>query len=101
MFNLFGKKGGNEFRFKDPENKPCFTCVHVLNKEKPILYVSHDADGDWQFLCGAEHDESEARVIGLKQATEIDTTVNDLYEMPLGVGAERDRVGAKWNPFKL
>lgn len=103
MFNLFGKKRGNEFRFKEPENTACFTCSHVLDEKLPILYVAHHAeDGFWSFLCGqSNHSEANAKVISLKQATEIDSTVNDLYEMPLGVGADRDRVGAKWNPFKL
>jgi hypothetical protein len=35
------------------------------------------------------------------QATEIDPSVNDLYEMPLGVGAERETEKDKWIPVKL
>lgn len=103
IFNLFGqnKKTDNEFKFKDPENKAIFTCNHVLEGE-PILYVTHDSDGDWQFLCGQDnHTEENAKIISLKQVVELDNTVNDLYEMPKGVGAERDSVGAKWIPFKL
>ena len=33
-----------EFPFKDAPNTACLVCKHVLNKEKPILYVSHDAE---------------------------------------------------------
>ena len=106
MFNLFGQGKGNstknEFKFKDPENKACFTCDHVLSRERPILYVSHDSEGDWQFLCGQDdHTDENAKIISLRQATEIDQTINDLYEMPVGVGADRKTVKDKWNPFRL
>ena len=40
----------SEFPFKDAQNTACFTCCHVLEENKPILYVSHDQDGFWQFL---------------------------------------------------
>lgn len=106
MLNLFGqgKKGENkiEFKFRDAENKAVFTCNHIVDDKSPILYVEHDSEGDWQFLCGQnDHTDENAKIISLKQAVELDNTLNDLYEMPIGVGAERKRVGAKWNPFKI
>lgn len=106
MFNLFGQgksnSGKNEFKFKEPENTACFTCDHVLNRERPILYASHDIEGDWQFLCGQEdHTEENAKIISLKQTTDLDSTINELYEMPLGFGADRKTVKDKWTPFKL
>lgn len=106
MFNAFGQKKSDskavEFKFKEEETRPTFVCSHVLNKEKPILYASHDSDGDWQFLCGEDnHTEADANVISLKQAVELDPTVNDLYEMPKNVGAERKSIKDKWKPFRL
>jgi len=102
MFNLFKKKSTNDFKFKEPENTACFTCDHVVNRQRPILYASHDADdGSWQFMCGQnDHTPANAKIISLKQATEIDATINDLFEMPLGVGAERENVNEKWQPFR-
>lgn len=41
-----------EFPFADAPNTAVFTFCHVLEGKKPILYVAHDRDGDWQFLCG-------------------------------------------------
>lgn len=39
--------------FDDPPNRRCYTTVHVLENNDPILLVTHDADdGAWQFLCG-------------------------------------------------
>lgn len=106
MFNLFGQDKSNadksEYKFKDAKDKACFTCDHVLIKKNPILYVSHDEEGDWQFLCGQDnHTEANAKIISLKKATEIDQTINDLFEMPLGVGAERKTIKDKWKPFRL
>lgn len=106
LFNLFGQKKGDaaksEFRFTDAPDTACFVCNHVLDKERPILYVTHDADADWQFLCGQDdHTEASARIISLKQVTERDPTVNDLYEMPVGFGAERKTIKDKWQPFRI
>jgi hypothetical protein len=93
----------SDYKFQDPENTACIVCEHVFNKERPILHVTHDSeDGCWQFMCGInDHDESNAKVISLKQATEIDTSINDLHEMPLGIGAERKTSNDIWKPYKL
>jgi len=106
IFNLFGqgKKGKNEtvFNFSDAKDKAVFTCNHVTDDKSPILYVEHDSEGDWQFLCGQnEHTEENAKVISLKQAVDFDNSLNDLYEMPVGIGAERKKDGEKWHPFKI
>jgi hypothetical protein len=91
----------DNYRFNEPKNTACFTCDHVLSG-KPILYVSHDQEGDWQFLCGQNnHTEANAKIISLKEASELDPSINNLFEMPLGVGAERDSIQDKWTPFKL
>jgi hypothetical protein len=99
--NIFGNKA--EFKFQEPSDTACFVCDHVFNNERPILFVSHDKpDGSWQFLCGDDdHHDDSIRIISLKQTTERDSTINDLYEMPIGICTEREKVGGKWEPFKL
>lgn len=37
------------FPFNDDPHTACIVCSHVLNKEEPITYISHDEDGMWQF----------------------------------------------------
>lgn len=105
MPNIFKKSNQKKsvYKFQDPENTACIVCDHVFNNDRPILHVTHDADdGGWQFMCGMDdHDESNAKIISLKQATEIDSSINDLYEMPLGVSAERETIKDKWKPYKL
>jgi hypothetical protein len=106
MFNLFGQNKNETpkqiYKFKEPENTACITCDHVLSKKRTILFVTHDSDGFWQFFCGQEdHSEANAKVISMKQITLIDQSVNDLFEMPLNVGAERKSTKDKWKPFRL
>lgn len=98
--SLFKRK--SKYQFQEPENTACFTCDHVLNGTHPILYVSHDTnDGTWQFLCGTEnHNESNARILGIKEITEIDQTLNELSKMPVGTFAQRSEIGGKWKVFK-
>lgn len=57
----------NKFPFIDKPNTATFTCVHVINKEKNILYVIHDEDVFWQFLCGDNHSDEEARIVSLEE----------------------------------
>ncbi|MDD5934413.1 MAG: hypothetical protein PUC65_02440 [Clostridiales bacterium] len=86
-----------EFPFKDAPNTACLVCKHVLNKEKPILYVSHDAeDGMWQFLCGEEHTEEDAKIVSLNSAYMLDKTVGQLADMPCGYYVERNRESKDW-----
>ncbi len=75
----------------------------MLNKERDILFVSHDSDdSSWQFLCGEDdHDESNIKIISLEQATELDISINDLFEMPQGVCAEREQKGSQWQAFRI
>lgn len=96
---LFKKE---KYKFSDPENTACMVCSHVLEKQSPILFVTHDEeDGMWQFLCGAENHETEqAKIIALVEATNIDPSINELHEMPLGVGATRESINDIWQPFK-
>ena len=99
--SIFGNK--SDFKFNETKNTACFVCNHVLEKKRPILFVSHDKeDGSWQFLCGEnDHTDENIRIISLEEATILDSTLNDLYEMPEGIGAEREKVGMKWKPFKI
>jgi len=95
------KENKPEFKFKDSEDKEVFICKHILQENKPILYVVHDNDGDWQFLCGQKgHKEDNATIVPLGLVVEIDDSMNELSEMPIGIGAARKEVGEKWVPFK-
>ena len=103
MFNLFKKKEDSNFSFSDPANTACFTCDHVMNRQRPILLVSHEEeDGSWMFMCGQDdHTETNYKIVSLRNIVDIDNSVNALSEMPLGCGAERETVNDKWNGYTI
>lgn len=86
------------FPFKDAPNTAVIVCSHIIEHIAPILYVSHDEDdGMWQFLCGKEHSEDEAKIVSLKYVHELDPSIGLLNDMPCGFYAERDSQTDKWS----
>lgn len=72
-------------------------CIHIFNSEKPVSMAVHDDEGDWQFLCGSEHDGiEEARLVEISHPFERDPTLNEIAELPLGFMARRSEVGGAW-----
>lgn len=96
-------KNKTEYKFKEAKNTACFVCNHVLSKERDILFVTHDKDdSSWQFLCGEDgHTENNIKIISISEAVDLDNSINDLFEMPEGIGAERKENGDKWTLFKI
>ena len=85
------------YKFADSKNTACISCVHVVKYSRPILHVTHDEDdGCWQFLCGESHDESQAMVVGLGRIVDLDSSVNELYDLKLGGSASRPKLNEPW-----
>lgn len=73
-----------------------YVCSHVFNDTRPILLVSR-AGGDWQCLCGGEHQAGEApNVVGLNHLLERDPTLRQLEDLPNEWEAERASVRDPW-----
>lgn len=88
----------SDFKFKDPANTSVFVCGHVADGE-PILIVSHDGGGDWQFLCGRPHGESaddKPVLLCLEHVVERDASLNALAEMCTNHHAERASTEDEW-----
>ncbi len=83
--------------FSQAENTVAFCCEHVFQRERPILCVSHDHGGDWQFLCGDDHSDGEPRLICMGCALEIDGTLVAVADLPAGWAAEREVLGDEWS----
>ena len=92
MFEKFFKK----HKFNDSENQTVFTCSHIINENKPILYVKHDNEGDWQFLCGENHTTEDARVIALQEIINIDPSVSKVSNLKCGQTAVRESKESEW-----
>ena len=86
-----------KFSFKEEPNVQVMTCVHVLDHDAPILYVTHDEeDGMWQFLCGTTHKTEEGRIVSLKNMFDKDQSVGLLRDLPCGYSATRESIHDDW-----
>lgn len=76
--------------------RAAFVCSHVFEGSRPIRLVAHE-DGDWQFLCGEEHEPGDVpRVVGLNHLIERDSRIGEVLDLPQGWEAERHDSGASW-----
>lgn len=82
--------------FKDPEKLAVITLTRILNGSKPILYVVHDEDGDWQFLDGDDVSEEDAETVAFKRVVDLDRSLGELADLPVNWTAEREAVGKPW-----
>ncbi|WP_448191534.1 hypothetical protein [Azospirillum sp. sgz301742] len=80
-----------------PYHGKAYVCTHVFNKDKPILLVDRE-DGDWCFLCGAQHDDTprSCRVVGIGHVFEDDPTLEAIRDLEPEWEAERQVVGGPW-----
>ena len=75
-----------------------FVCEHVSRRERPVLYVTHEADGDWQFLCGETHgDEERPVVVCVSHLLAADPALEELASLGCNHSAERSAPGAAWS----
>ena len=73
-----------------------FVCSHVFENTRPVLLVCR-ARGDWQCLCGGEHNRDERPLaVGLNHLVDRDLTLQEIADLPPGWEAQRTIVGASW-----
>lgn len=74
-----------------------FTTRFVVSEKSPIVYVSHDEDGDWQFF-GAESDvkTEDGSIVSIASILKIDHSIEELLDMPRGGEARRKSKGSAW-----
>lgn len=84
-------------KFKDILNTAVFTTKYVLNHNSPILYVYHYDDESWQF-SGSERNlnDEDYKVISLREILEIDKSLFELEDLPLGFEAIRENKNQPW-----
>ena len=81
-----------------------FTTIFVLEDKKTITYVTHELeDGAWQFFSDDKFNDFEkvAKVVGLLEIMNIDSTLKDLMEMESGYFATRKNKEDKWTIKKM
>ncbi len=94
------EKNKNEWPFEDAPNTRAFTFKSIVNKTKPILYVSRDSEGDWQFMDGGTPDMTDATIVALSEIVEVDPSVKELSNLKSGMKAARSTIQDKWKIYK-
>jgi hypothetical protein len=77
---------------------PVFTTIYVLEKNSLITCITHEIDGDWQFM-GPEplKDFMEtALLVPLEKIILCDPSVQEVAELPRGCCATRTAPFQKW-----
>jgi len=87
-----------EFKFLEEKNLGVYTTSDVLDG-KPIKFVYHDQDGDWQFHSEQDPDLTKAKLVSLEELVKIDRSLNEIYYLNYGESAERKNVGDNWVTF--
>jgi hypothetical protein len=87
-----------DWPFPDVRNVAVFTSERVVSGEEWIHYVTHDAeDGAWQFHPHSGiTSKDETSVVALATVVNLDETVRQLADLPLGWHAWRDSPGEEW-----
>jgi Domain of unknown function (DUF4262) len=88
-----------DFKFREDRNVAVFTTRQVL-EGLPILRVSHETDGDWQFLCDTTIDVADLKIVDLEELVKRDPSLNDLYELKHGWSAWRETTGHDWETWE-
>jgi hypothetical protein len=82
--------------FDQPRNCAVFTTRQVLDRNQPILHVTHDADDHgWQFLS-SDASKEDAKIVALEEIVAIDPSVLELADLPVGWHASRSSVEEAW-----
>jgi hypothetical protein len=84
-----------DWRFPDPPHTGVYLSNAVHQATEPITYVSHDPDGDWQFL-GDTMTESGGVLVCFHHPIDTDPSLRDLADLPIGWYAQRDKPGELW-----
>ena len=87
--------------FEDPRDRRVYTTRFVVDKDFPVLVVSHDPDGEWEFLCGTTDKPKDAREILLGEVVDLDERLLEVADLPVGWRALRADPGGPWmqEPF--
>ena len=87
----------NPWQFDDPPNVAVITTRSVVVRRRPIIRVCRDEpDGDWQFLSEEGAVVEDAMVVALSAIVEMDRTIEQLADLPLGWVATRSSSAAPW-----
>jgi hypothetical protein len=91
------------WKFPDSPDTGVYTTRQVFVEGELLSLVSHDLDGDWQFLHDEEddeegelRDEDDLMFVHLQEIVDRFPEVKQLADLPLGWMATRETAGESW-----
>jgi Domain of unknown function (DUF4262) len=90
-----------QWKFKDSPHTSAYITKTVDSKEEPVVFVSHDRDGDWQFLGDSMSDRGGPLLVCLHHPVDNDPSLQELHDLPVGWYAERSAPGEPWRRHEL
>jgi hypothetical protein len=78
------------------DQQAVFTIKQVVYERKPILYVVHDKEGDWQFLSDSDVRVSDAMIVTMSEILDLDPSLEKVLWIPEGTEARRESVNGEW-----
>jgi len=86
-----------DWPFDESPNVAVFTTRPVMCGESWIANVFHDEDdGGWQFHGVDPPEADAAMIVGLKRVLDLDPSIGELVDLPLGWQAWRVSRDAPW-----
>src|SRR4051794_10486975 len=93
-----GPSMATSWSFLDPPGTAVITLHRILRGESPLRLVTHDEDDNgWQFLDGEHLFEEDAAVVSLGDMTQLDESILELADLPLGAYAWRAGPEQPWS----
>lgn len=89
-----------EWRFSDPPNVAVIMTPELVSGSDWTAFVSHDADDAGRQFLNSElgpRSETGASVVGLGEIVQLDASITELADLPLGRHAWRDARASPWN----
>ena len=81
----------------DPLDPIAITTDEIISGELAIVLVTHDAGhGGWQFMDGQDVSGRKPVVIPKSELLQIDPTIKEITDLPVGWRAVRDSKDEPW-----
>lgn len=81
-----------DWKFLDSKDTMVITTKQILKNNAKITLVSHDKeDGMWQFLDSNDLNVNNAQIVSIEEIVNIDKSLMNLNNLPLGWFAVRDK----------
>ncbi len=91
----------SDWPFADPPNTVSYSTALVARQGYPVLRVSHDWDGDWQFLDATTERPGECVLLCMGCVFERDPSLREVASLPIGWSAARPAPGADWQCWEM